>query len=257
MLDPDTAASSGWSVVHSFEEPSFWMLTSDLLKGLRRQVPAADHIDIDEQLEELDIKTQLRTVEALIESISEVSSPAVKVALESVEEATKMLRTDLSSLSSELNKQSRRWFQRWRPANTTAIVQKLTCHRKILNGRVDLLVKCIGVTSAIGSLSKKNSEEWKGENGEIEAAQLELLRNMGFPDDKLNAKVLDRNEGDLRATATELSQLIKHAALKPETEAKIAPAAQRKQSGEGEKKAGPTSTRKPTPEELSQYWLFS
>lgn len=112
---------------------------------------------LEQVLEELDIKSELDIVQALLSDLADnVECRVVKVSSEQMRESVELIHKELEEIQKELDQHKNRYFSSWRTPNYNKNLQKLAQHRNILRKRRELLISAISVQKNLDTEKKRN-----------------------------------------------------------------------------------------------------
>ncbi len=94
---------------------------------------------VDTVLEELDIQTQLKIVESLLKSIND--DPKIHVCLNEVNEIIQKIHWEMEKMYHEIDVHPQKWFASYRSPNCNKELQNLRKYSKIMDKRVEMLIK--------------------------------------------------------------------------------------------------------------------
>lgn len=108
------------------------------------------HPGIHQVLVELDIESKLVIIHSMVKEIKKYkTSEMIDVCLCNLNEIVEKLSETLISIHNELDYHSTKWFSSWRTPNTENYLVVLNLESKILDKRLDLLVKCKSITQSL------------------------------------------------------------------------------------------------------------
>jgi hypothetical protein len=101
--------------------------------------------DINNILEEIDIKNKVKTIESVCEILHDqyLDNKVIDQALEAIHDIILKIRYDLKSINKKLAKHQRKYFNGWRKLNIKSLIQDLRFHTGILDKRYELLANTI------------------------------------------------------------------------------------------------------------------
>jgi hypothetical protein len=101
---------------------------------------------LDNVMEELDIKENLRIIDSVISSMKgRHSSKTVQIGLEQLHEIICHIREDLKQIRSNFDYHATRYFAGYRRIDNSVQIKNLTRHKKTLDQRLELFIKILNI----------------------------------------------------------------------------------------------------------------
>lgn len=101
---------------------------------------------LQEIINDMDLHADFKVIGALLEEISDdKTNKAVGICLKNVSDMVQEIKSELEAIKQEIIEHEARWFAGWRTPNYEKNIKNLIKHKKILDNRVDLLIKLLRV----------------------------------------------------------------------------------------------------------------
>lgn len=101
---------------------------------------------LEKVLQELDIKSELDIVQALLDDLANhTECRVVKVSSDQMKSSVELIHNELKEIQKELEYHKGRFLNKWRTPNYEAHLKNLRQHRDILRKRRELLISALGV----------------------------------------------------------------------------------------------------------------
>ena len=135
-----------------------------------KETATYEHPYLQGILNELDLKADLQVIQSLLSKInhnsviiqdeenegnnSENNENNIKkevdpilVCLQNVTQMVCLIKDELKNINEEIKKHDERWLANWRTPSYQGHINKIILHKKILDKRVDLLIKILQITT--------------------------------------------------------------------------------------------------------------
>jgi hypothetical protein len=110
---------------------------------------------LEQTLDELDVKEQIRSVENIITQVtSDHDSSAVQISLEQLHEIICRIREDLRQIKDNHDYHKQRYFYQYRRPDNRVQINNLKKHKTILDQRLDMLMRVFQIESQRLALPK-------------------------------------------------------------------------------------------------------
>ena len=140
----------------------------EIIKEIYTKMKETKHPKVQTLLSHLDLQSDLKVIQALVEEISikeleEGQYDVVDVALEQVKDMMILIKDELEKIQIEINNHESKYFAEYREPNFNINLNHLIENKIILDKRVDLLIKLImmkefhSLASTISESSKYSS----------------------------------------------------------------------------------------------------
>ena len=107
---------------------------------------STDHNSIKESIEKLDIKDKIMIIESLLNEIKKTPiKKSVKLSTNSVGHCIEDINESLKELKARIEYHNTKYFNSWRSFNSDDIIEKLKNKNKLLDNRLDLLIKLLSI----------------------------------------------------------------------------------------------------------------
>jgi len=106
--------------------------------------------EVTNNLEEIDIMNQLQIVDALMNDIDKNKNivnnyTSIEVALKQLHEIVNKVHQELNTINEIIKYNESIWFPRFRAIDYNKNIQELKIHKKIMDGRLNLLIKLMQI----------------------------------------------------------------------------------------------------------------
>eukprot|EP01098_Paradermamoeba_levis_P002951 TRINITY_DN1392_c0_g7_i1.p1 TRINITY_DN1392_c0_g7~~TRINITY_DN1392_c0_g7_i1.p1 ORF type:complete len:276 (+),score=125.57 TRINITY_DN1392_c0_g7_i1:312-1139(+) len=148
--------------------------TKDVITELYKKVRGlVSHPEVHKVFEELDLEAQLEVVESLLVEMGkfEYENSAISLAFTNVYQSLNKIKGILNQIHEEIELHHQtKWFASWRTPNYESLLSKLKKTKKIMDERVEILIKLILITPrrSPSRLLRLNDEQEKKAEGEKE-----------------------------------------------------------------------------------------
>lgn len=113
---------------------------------------------LEQTIDELDVKEQIRSVENMITQItSKHDSTSIQISLEQLHEIICRIREDLKQIKENHDSHKRKYFYRYRRPDNSIQIDNLKKHKGILDQRLDMFMRIFQIESQRLSLPQSPS----------------------------------------------------------------------------------------------------
>lgn len=100
--------------------------------------------NMDELLQQLDIKERIKNVDSLINQIS-INNETVTSCIQGLHEIIILIREDLKQIDIKIKKHKEKYFSSWRSLGCSKEKKNLIIHSNLLDKRLDYLIKALSI----------------------------------------------------------------------------------------------------------------
>ena len=115
--------------------------TSDNIYNGLSELRKYNHYNFDQLIEQLDIETKIKIIDAYIKQIDEDSSESIKICIESIIKIIKKMNQEIKDINKEIDDHTHKWFHSFRSPHIKDKINNLINHSLIFDKRIDLLLK--------------------------------------------------------------------------------------------------------------------
>jgi hypothetical protein len=117
--------------------------TSDNIYNGLSELRKYNHYNFDNLIEQLDLETKIKIIDAYIKQIDEdsSSSDAIQISIESIIKIIKKMNQEIKDINTEIEDHKHKWFYSFRTPHLKDKINNLINHSIIFDKRIDLLLK--------------------------------------------------------------------------------------------------------------------
>ena len=116
--------------------------TSDNIYNGLSELRKYNHYNFDNLIEQLDLETKIKIIDAYIKQIDEdSSSDPIKISIESIIKIIKKMNQEIKDINTEIEDHKHKWLHSFRTPHLKDKINNLINHSIIFDKRIDLLLK--------------------------------------------------------------------------------------------------------------------
>jgi hypothetical protein len=115
--------------------------TSDNIYNGLSELRKYNHYNFDQLIEQLDLETKIKIIDAYIKNTAEDSSEPIKISIESIINIIKKMNQEIKDINTEIEDHKHKWFHSLRTPHLKDKINNLINHSLIFDKRIDLLLK--------------------------------------------------------------------------------------------------------------------
>ena len=115
--------------------------TSDNIYNGLSELRKYTHYNFDNLIEQLDIETKIKIIDAYIKHTDTESSEPIKISIESIICIITKINKEINDINTEIEAHNNKWFHSFRNPHIKDKINNLINHSIIFDKRIDLLLK--------------------------------------------------------------------------------------------------------------------
>jgi hypothetical protein len=115
--------------------------TSDNIYNGLSELRKYTHYNFDNLIEQLDIETKIKIIDAYIKHTDTESSEPIKISIESIICIITKINKEINDINTEIEAHNNKWFHSFRNPHIKDKIHNLINHSIIFDKRIDLLLK--------------------------------------------------------------------------------------------------------------------
>ena len=115
--------------------------TSDNIYNGLSELRKYNHYNFDNLIEQLDLETKIKIIDAYIKKIDEDSSEPIKISIESIIKIIKKMNQEIKDINTEIEDHKHKWLHSFRTPHLKDKINNLINHSIIFVFFIELLLK--------------------------------------------------------------------------------------------------------------------